>query len=103
MAGDDLFPAHPRAGEEPGDDVLGERRHHGAVAPPVVLVPRTIVTNSLRQARAFAIEHGPVVYKPLRITPFRGVDGNAVTLWVVQQRRRLPMTWALADLLEMTE
>jgi hypothetical protein len=26
--------------------------------------------------------HGPVVYKPLRITPFRGADGHAVTLWV---------------------
>lgn len=42
----------------------------------------TIITNSLRQARAFAAEHGPVVYKPLRITPFRAVDGHAVTLWV---------------------
>jgi ATP-grasp ribosomal peptide maturase len=45
-------------------------------------VPPTLVTNSLVHARAFAIEHGPVVYKPLRITPFRGQDGNAMTLWV---------------------
>lgn len=45
-------------------------------------VPPTIVTNSLAQARAFAAEHSPVVYKPLQITPFRRADGHAVTLWV---------------------
>lgn len=45
-------------------------------------VPETIITNSLPAARAFALQRGPVVYKPLRITPFRGVDGSAVTLWV---------------------
>lgn len=45
-------------------------------------VPPTIVTNSVDEARAFAAEYGPIVYKPLRITPFRGVDGHAVTLWV---------------------
>ncbi|MEV7005472.1 ATP-grasp ribosomal peptide maturase [Streptosporangium sp. NPDC051022] len=45
-------------------------------------VPPTIVTNSLVEARAFAADHGPVVYKPLRITPFHHQDGNAMTLWV---------------------
>jgi ATP-grasp ribosomal peptide maturase len=45
-------------------------------------VPPTIVTNDLAEARAFAAAYGPIVYKPLRITPFRGHDGNAVTLWV---------------------
>jgi glutathione synthase/RimK-type ligase-like ATP-grasp enzyme len=45
-------------------------------------VPPTIVTNSLPRARAFAAAHGPVVYKPLRVTQFRGEDGHAVTVWV---------------------
>lgn len=45
-------------------------------------VPPTIVTNSVESARLFAAEHGPVVYKPLRITSFRGVDGHAMTIWV---------------------
>jgi ATP-grasp ribosomal peptide maturase len=42
----------------------------------------TIVTNSLAHARQFAIEHGPVVYKPLRVTPFRSAGEEPVTLWV---------------------
>ncbi|WP_242882549.1 ATP-grasp ribosomal peptide maturase [Actinomadura litoris] len=45
-------------------------------------VPATLVTNSVEEARTFASAHGPIVYKPLRITPFRGQDGHAVTLWV---------------------
>lgn len=38
-------------------------------------VQPTIVTNSLDEARIFAAEHGSVVYKPLRVTPYV-VDGD---------------------------
>lgn len=44
--------------------------------------PATLITNRLDAARSFAVAHGPIVYKPLRTTPFRGRDGNAVTIWV---------------------
>ncbi|WP_027759713.1 ATP-grasp ribosomal peptide maturase [Streptomyces sp. AA1529] len=45
-------------------------------------VPRTLLTNNPRAARGFAREHGPVVYKPLRATDYRGSDGRALTVWV---------------------
>jgi ATP-grasp ribosomal peptide maturase len=45
-------------------------------------VPPTLLTNDEQEARAFAREHGPVVYKPLRNTDFRDGDGRALTVWV---------------------
>ncbi|MEU0519598.1 ATP-grasp ribosomal peptide maturase [Streptosporangium sp. NPDC006007] len=42
----------------------------------------TLITNSLAEARRFAAEQGPVVYKPLRITTFRRHDGHAATVWI---------------------
>lgn len=45
-------------------------------------VPATLVTNDVAEARRFAREHGPVVYKPLRGTDFAGPDGRAHTVWV---------------------
>ncbi|MBV9022766.1 MAG: ATP-grasp ribosomal peptide maturase [Streptomycetaceae bacterium] len=47
-------------------------------------VPPTLITNDPAQARRFATEHGPVVYKPLRNTDFLGGDARALTVWVEQ-------------------
>lgn len=44
-------------------------------------VPPTLVTNDPGAAQAFAEEHGPVVYKPLRATDYRE-DGQPRTVWV---------------------
>ncbi|WP_197048732.1 ATP-grasp ribosomal peptide maturase [Streptosporangium roseum] len=47
-------------------------------------VPATLVTNRLEDARAFAAQHGPIVYKPLRATPYTGSDGEPATIWTAQ-------------------
>ncbi|WP_207394061.1 ATP-grasp ribosomal peptide maturase [Actinomadura formosensis] len=47
------------------------------------VVPPTLITNDVREARTFAAEHGPVVYKPLRFSPYRQ-DGQALTIWVAE-------------------
>ncbi|OLT23919.1 hypothetical protein BJF79_14325 [Actinomadura sp. CNU-125] len=55
-----------------------------AVAADVgFVVPRTLITNEPECARTFAVEHGPVVYKPLRASPYRQ-DGKARTVWVAE-------------------
>ena len=45
-------------------------------------VPPTLVTNNPEQARRFAHEHGPVVYKPLWNSDYQDADGRALTVWV---------------------
>lgn len=45
-------------------------------------IPATLITNRLDDARAFCSEFGPVVYKPLRNTPFTAMNGHPVTIWV---------------------
>lgn len=53
-----------------------------AVAAEVGFVlPATLITNDPAQARAFAAEHGPLVYKPLRTSPYRRGD-EPQTIWV---------------------
>ncbi|MFC5750406.1 ATP-grasp ribosomal peptide maturase [Actinomadura rugatobispora] len=47
------------------------------------VVPTTLVTNDPGQAQMFASEHGPVIYKPLRASPYRQ-DGQARTVWVTE-------------------
>jgi ATP-grasp ribosomal peptide maturase len=46
-------------------------------------VPPTLITNDPDEARAFAAEHGPIIYKPLRGSPYRQ-DGQARTIWVTE-------------------
>ncbi|WP_131736944.1 ATP-grasp ribosomal peptide maturase [Actinomadura roseirufa] len=46
-------------------------------------VPATLITNDPGQARAFAAEHAPVVYKPLHNSPYRQ-DGRPRTIWVTE-------------------
>lgn len=46
-----------------------------------LLVP-SMITNDPDTARAFAVEHGPVVYKPVWNLPVRAADGRARTVWV---------------------
>ncbi|MFJ4771093.1 ATP-grasp ribosomal peptide maturase [Streptomyces uncialis] len=46
-------------------------------------VPPTLITNDPAEARAFAEEFGPVVYKPLRSTAYVE-DGEHRTIWVRQ-------------------
>ncbi|MFJ3976200.1 ATP-grasp ribosomal peptide maturase [Streptomyces sp. NPDC090021] len=43
-------------------------------------IPATLVTNDPEQARTFAAEHGPVIYKPFRGLP-AGEDGRAGAIW----------------------
>ncbi|MFD4634818.1 ATP-grasp ribosomal peptide maturase [Streptomyces sp. NPDC058284] len=43
-------------------------------------IPPTLVTNDVEQARKFAAEHSPVIYKPFRGLP-RGADGHAGAIW----------------------
>ncbi|MET9694667.1 ATP-grasp ribosomal peptide maturase [Streptomyces sp. NPDC006514] len=43
-------------------------------------IPATLVTNDAGQARAFAAEHGPVIYKPFRGLP-ASADGQAGAIW----------------------
>ncbi|MFG2794137.1 hypothetical protein [Streptomyces sp. NPDC048419] len=45
-------------------------------------MPATLITNDPDQARAFAAEHGPVLYKPLRETDYVDADGRALTVWI---------------------
>jgi ATP-grasp ribosomal peptide maturase len=45
-------------------------------------VPPTLLTNDAEQARRFAEDYGPVVYKPVRNTDFRGEGSRALTVWV---------------------
>lgn len=47
-------------------------------------VPATLITNRVDDARAFAAEHGPIVYKPLRATPYTGQDGRLTTIWTAR-------------------
>lgn len=44
-------------------------------------LPATLVTNDPCQARVFAADHGPIVYKPLRSLPYRRGD-QPMTIWV---------------------
>ncbi|MFF4708824.1 ATP-grasp ribosomal peptide maturase [Streptomyces sp. NPDC001288] len=43
-------------------------------------VPETLVTNDVAEARKFAAERGPVIYKPFRGLP-EGEDGCAGAIW----------------------
>ncbi|GHH70723.1 ATP-grasp ribosomal peptide maturase [Streptomyces sulfonofaciens] len=45
-------------------------------------VPATLVTNDPDRARRFAKDHGPVVYKPVRNTAYRGGGTRALTVWI---------------------
>jgi ATP-grasp ribosomal peptide maturase len=45
-------------------------------------VPPTLITNDPDQARAFAAEHGPVLYKPLRESDYADVEGRSLTVWI---------------------
>ncbi|MEU4392229.1 MvdC/MvdD family ATP grasp protein [Kribbella sp. NPDC023855] len=44
-------------------------------------VPATLITNSLDEARLFAKEWGPIIYKPLQNTELTKPDGNALMVW----------------------
>jgi ATP-grasp ribosomal peptide maturase len=46
------------------------------------LVPPTIITNRVDDARAFAENHESIVYKPLQNTELLGPDGTAAAIWV---------------------
>ncbi|MFD7547729.1 ATP-grasp ribosomal peptide maturase [Streptomyces sp. NPDC059578] len=48
-----------------------------------LFVPPTLITNDPAEGRAFAKEYGPVVYKPLRSTPYVEA-GEHRTIWVRQ-------------------
>ncbi|WP_229328358.1 ATP-grasp ribosomal peptide maturase [Streptomyces sp. UNOC14_S4] len=45
-------------------------------------VPPTLITNVGDRARRFAVEHGSVVFKPLRNTDYTDVDGRHLNIWV---------------------
>ncbi|NEA49378.1 ATP-grasp ribosomal peptide maturase [Streptomyces sp. SID10815] len=45
-------------------------------------VPPTLITNDPDRARAFAAEHGPVLYKPLRETEYTDGTGRPLTVWI---------------------
>jgi ATP-grasp ribosomal peptide maturase len=44
-------------------------------------VPATLMTNDVEEARAFAAEHGQLVYKPLRGGSYTGANGELSTIW----------------------
>ena len=44
-------------------------------------VPATLITNRLDDARTFAAEYGPIVYKPVRGTSFMESNGSLSTIW----------------------
>nr|WP_157420342.1 ATP-grasp ribosomal peptide maturase [Actinomadura kijaniata] len=46
-------------------------------------IPPTLITNDLDQARTFAAEQGPIIYKPLRGSSYRE-GGAARTIWVTE-------------------
>lgn len=65
-------------------------RNHTAEHKPLQLavaerlgltVPPTLISNDLDDVRAFIAEHGQVVYKALRWTPYRRTDGVGLTTW----------------------
>ncbi|MDT0378397.1 ATP-grasp ribosomal peptide maturase [Streptomyces sp. DSM 42041] len=58
----------------------------GAAAACGMRVPPTLITNDPGRARAFAREHAPVVYKPLRETGYRDGEGRTLTVWVEDAR-----------------
>ncbi|WP_371780076.1 ATP-grasp ribosomal peptide maturase [Streptosporangium subroseum] len=43
-------------------------------------IPPTLITNDVSQARAFAAEHGPIIYKSFRGAP-GGPDGYVAAIW----------------------
>ncbi|MEV4379486.1 ATP-grasp ribosomal peptide maturase [Streptosporangium sp. NPDC049644] len=43
-------------------------------------VPLTLITNDVEQARKFAAEHGPIIYKSFRGAP-RTLDGHVAAIW----------------------
>ncbi len=47
-----------------------------------LLVPPTLITSDPAQARTFAAEFGPVIYKPLWHSQYLGSDGLARTIWI---------------------
>lgn len=44
-------------------------------------VPATLITNRVADARAFAAEHGEIIYKPLRLSDYTGPSGEPSTIW----------------------
>ncbi|WP_105968429.1 ATP-grasp ribosomal peptide maturase [Streptomyces geranii] len=55
-----------------------------AAAKHELHVPPTLLTNDVAQARRFAAEHGPMVYKPLYNSDFLDPQGHGLTVWVEQ-------------------
>ncbi|MER6473873.1 ATP-grasp ribosomal peptide maturase [Streptomyces collinus] len=45
-----------------------------------LVIPPTLTTNDVKQARKFAADHGPVIYKTFRSLP-RDVDGHTGAIW----------------------
>lgn len=45
-------------------------------------MPPTLITNDPERARAFAADHGPVIYKPLRETEYTDDTSRALTVWI---------------------
>ncbi|WP_411140394.1 ATP-grasp ribosomal peptide maturase [Streptomyces sp. x-80] len=45
-------------------------------------VPPTLITNDPDEARRFAVEHRPVLYKPLWNSDYTGPDERVLTVWV---------------------
>jgi ATP-grasp ribosomal peptide maturase len=46
------------------------------------VLPPTIITNRVDDARTFAKEHGTIVYKPLQNVDLVGPSGKAAAIWV---------------------
>lgn len=44
-------------------------------------VPATLITNHVEDARAFAADHGPIIYKPLRGGPYTDANGELCAIW----------------------
>jgi glutathione synthase/RimK-type ligase-like ATP-grasp enzyme len=44
-------------------------------------VPATLITNRLEDIRAFAAEHGQIIYKPLRGGPYTDANGRLCAIW----------------------
>ncbi|WP_308294005.1 hypothetical protein [Streptomyces sp. UNOC14_S4] len=47
-------------------------------------MPHSVITNDPVAARNTAVEHAPVVYKPLWNTPYAATDGQARSIWVAE-------------------
>ncbi|MGW0860962.1 ATP-grasp ribosomal peptide maturase [Streptomyces sp. NPDC002611] len=65
-------------------------RNHTAEHKPLQLaaaerfgfaVPPTLISNDLCDVRAFIADHGRVIHKALRWTPYRRADGVGLTTW----------------------